>query len=82
MRYFPFLAQIFHLSLPKIWQAHPIINYFFQKYMERQIIPETSFSSNFETLTGIRTFGHFQSFLAKFGSKETPLCKSVAMETW
>ena len=38
--------------------------------MKRQIIPKfQSFTSSFETLTGIRTFSHFVIFLAKFGSK-------------
>ena len=39
-----------------------------------------SFSSNSETLTAVRTFGHFQSFFSKIWLK-TPLHKSVAMET-
>ena len=37
----PLLAQIFHLSLPKIWRPHANINYFFEKYMKRQIIPKS-----------------------------------------
>ena len=41
MRYFFFLAQIFHLSFPKIWQAYPDINYFSEKYMKRQIIAKS-----------------------------------------
>ena len=30
MTYFSLLAQIFHLSLPKIWQAHINVNYFYE----------------------------------------------------
>ena len=41
MRYLTILAQIFNLSLPKIWQAHPNINYFFEKFIKRQIIPKS-----------------------------------------
>ena len=84
MRYFSILAQIFHLSLPKIWQAHSNINYFFEKYMERKIIPK-SFKALAVILklwlTGVWTFGHFQSFFSKIWLK-TPLRKSVGMETW
>ena len=41
MRYFSFLAQIFHLSLPQIWQAHPNTNYFSEKYIKRRIVPKS-----------------------------------------
>ena len=41
MRYFSVLAQIFHLSLPKIWQADPSMNYFSEKYIRLIIIPES-----------------------------------------
>ena len=41
MRYLSFLAQIFHLSLPKIWRAQPNKNYFSEKYRKRQIIPKS-----------------------------------------
>ena len=41
MRYFSFLAQIFHLFLPKIWQAQPNENYFSEKYRKWRIIPKS-----------------------------------------
>ena len=82
MRYFSFLEQIFHLSLPKIWQAHPNINYLPETYMKRQII-----SKRFKALTVIMK--RWQALellviLSRFFSKiyqKTPLCKLVAMET-
>ena len=71
MRYFSFLPQISHLPLPKIWQAHPNINYFSEKYMKRQIIPK-----RFKALAVILKLWQvlellviFCRFLAKFGWK-------------
>ena len=82
MRYFSFLAQIFHLSLPKIWQAQPNKNYFSEKYRKWQIIPKSlkaiavilKLWLEFELVV---IFSHFCKFWLK-----TPLRKSITMETW
>ena len=83
MRYFPFLVQIFHLSLPKTRQAHPNVNYFFKKYVKRQIIPKSlkALAVIFKLWQALELFAIFSRFLAKFCLKP-PLCRSVAMEAW
>ena len=65
MRYFSFLAQIFHLSLPKIWQAQPNKNYFSKKYKKQRIIPKSlqAIAVILKLWVEFWTCGHFQSFL-------------------
>ena len=82
---FIILAQIFHLSLLKIWKAYPNVNYFSQKYIKRKIIPKRykalalilKLSQALELLV---IFSHFLSFFSKIWLK-TPSHKSVTMET-
>ena len=38
---FPVLFLFFHLSLPKIWQAHPHKNYIFKINKDRSIISQS-----------------------------------------
>ena len=81
MRYFSFIAQIFHLSFPTIWQAHSSIKYFSQKYKKRKSIPK-SFKALavilklLQALELLVIFSRFSKYFLK-----TPLHKSVAMET-
>ena len=74
MGYFYPLAQFFHLPIPKIWKAHPNINYFSKKYIKQRMSPKSItalININFETLTGVRTFCHFQSSFSKLWLKST-----------
>ena len=83
MRYFSFFTQIFHLSLPKIWQLHPSINYFSKKYMKRQIIPKVlkAVALTLKVSQALELFVIFRRIFSKIWPK-TALRKSVAMESW